>query len=58
MYDTLIASSDDSRFKFLRPQRDEIVQTALRAAGQLKAGEVAERLNVPVLDVDAGTFGP
>ncbi len=49
-YDELIASSDDSRFKFLRLQRDEIVQAELRAAGQLKAGEVAERLRLPVLE--------
>jgi hypothetical protein len=48
LYDELIASSDDSRFKFLRIQRDEIVQSELRKAGQHEAVIVAERLDVPV----------
>ena len=58
MYDALIASSDDSRFKFLRLQRDEVVQAELRLAGQLKAREVAERLNLPSLEPDAPTDEP
>lgn len=53
MYDELIDSSDDSRFKFLRLQRDEIVQAELRAVGQRHVAEVAERLNVPVLETGA-----
>lgn len=48
LYDDLIASSDDSRFKFLRIQRNEIVQAELRKAGQAAAGAVAERVGVPV----------
>jgi hypothetical protein len=57
MYYPLIESSDESRFKFLRLQRDEIVQAELRAAGQLKAGEVARRLEVPTLDLSASGSG-
>ena len=48
LYDELITSSDDSRFKFLRIQRNEIVQTELRKAGQAAAASVAEHLGVPV----------
>jgi hypothetical protein len=58
LYDNLIASSDDSRFKFLRLQRDEIVQAELRPARQQKSREVAERLNVPVLDPASETPEP
>jgi hypothetical protein len=50
MYDNLIERSDDSHFKFLRLQRDEILQVELRSIGQLRAAEVAERLGVPALD--------
>jgi hypothetical protein len=48
-YDELIASSDDSRFKFLRLQRDEIVQAELRVAGQRRSAEVAGAIGAPVL---------
>jgi hypothetical protein len=58
MYDDLIAGSDDSRFKFLRLQRDEIVQVQLRVAGQRHVSEVAKRLNIPALDVTAAADGP
>ncbi len=51
-YDGLIASSDDSRFKFLRLQRDEIVQAELRRAGQAAAVEVGAQLGLARLDPD------
>jgi hypothetical protein len=53
MYDDLIASSDESRFKFLRLQRDEIVQAELRATGQRSAAEVVSRLQLVPLDPEA-----
>lgn len=53
MYDELIASSDESRFKFLRMQRDEIVQAELRKYGQEHAVDVAIHLNVPIIDPGA-----
>jgi hypothetical protein len=46
----VIASSDDSRFKFLRLQRDEIVQAELRLAGQKRAAGIASRLEVVALE--------
>lgn len=49
-YDELIASSDESRFKFLRLHRDELVQAELRRAGQARVAEVAEALELPVLE--------
>ncbi|HEX6679300.1 MAG TPA: hypothetical protein VF063_01515 [Gaiellaceae bacterium] len=49
-YDELIESSDESRFKFLRLQRDEIVQKELRVVGQRDAAEVASRLKLTKLD--------
>jgi hypothetical protein len=52
-YDELIASSDESRFKFLRLQRDEVVQKELRAIGQANAAEVAARLQVAALEPDS-----
>lgn len=52
-YDELIASSDDSRFKFLRLQRDEIVQAELRVAGQRRSAEVAAAIGSPVLEATA-----
>ena len=58
MYDDLIAGSDDSRFKFLRLQRDEIVQVQLRVAGQRHVSEVAKRPNIPALDVTGAADGP
>ena len=54
MYDELIEGSDDSRFKFLRLQRDEIVQGELRRAGQASAVDVAARLDLVGLDADDG----
>lgn len=54
MYDELIGSSDDSRFKFLRMQRDEIVQAELRRAGQATAVEVHKRLGLGWLDPERG----
>jgi hypothetical protein len=50
MYDELIAGSDDSRFKFLRLQRDEIVQAELRMTGQACATDVASRLQLVTLE--------
>jgi hypothetical protein len=49
-YDDLIEASEDSRYKFLRSQRDEIAQQELRKAGQELAPSVASELGVPVLD--------
>ena len=48
LYDKLITTSDDSRLKFLRIQRNEIVQADLRKAGQAAAASVADQLGVPV----------
>jgi hypothetical protein len=55
MYDELIASSDESRFRFLRLQRDEIVQAELRTAGQTRAADVASRLQLVSLEPEAAT---
>jgi hypothetical protein len=49
LYDELIDSTDDSRLKFLRIQRNEIVQTELRKSGQAAARSVAERVGANVL---------
>lgn len=49
-YDELIESSEDSRVKFLRIQRDRLVQEILRSVGQEQAAKVASRLGIPVLD--------
>lgn len=56
-YDGLIEQSDDSRFKFLRIQRDEVVQSELRRAGQAQAAKVARKLDLPVLEIDQGDSG-
>jgi hypothetical protein len=54
MYDELIDNSDESRFKFLRLQRDEIVQAELRRTGQASAVDVTARLELATLDSDDG----
>jgi hypothetical protein len=51
LYDELIIASNDSRFTFLRIQRNEVVQAELRMAGQRAATSVAERVGVPILQL-------
>jgi hypothetical protein len=49
LYDELIDKSEDSRFKFLRIPRDDLVQSELRRAGQEVAPLVAGQLGLPFL---------
>jgi hypothetical protein len=53
-YDELIFSSEESRFKFLRLHREDVIQSELRRVGQLRAPDVAASLGVPVLELEEG----
>jgi hypothetical protein len=46
-YDDLIASSEESRFKFMASVRDDVAQDALRRAGQTSASSAAGALGLP-----------
>ena len=50
-YDELIGASEESRFKFLRIHRDDVVQAELRKVGQEAAADIAGALGLPVLEI-------